>query len=520
MGSQFKLWVPSNAAQINFQWTRSATDSQCISSAWAYLYGKWATYPCNYFYGWSNTPCDDDNASFGFSSTSPRTFSLNAYNSEDLQYWYYGGYGNDFIRGDYLYLTSYLDLDYNCTATLTVTFDYCGAGTIAASDDNNQSSVCVAYTNVTSTSYTEIVPTMTGPFTKNYLLNLPHNVAGVSFTVTKPTTDFPVYLYGRESSGGSTYNNYNYDYSYFNTTLWIANPAAGEFVLTLQAPNGVGFSCDVHITVETCPDGIAADRNGACLYPLTQVTTYDLAYMNVYVPPYNPSINTDCNWSFLAYTVAPETWGYMNLTVNTLNGYMYWRRNAIPNDYYYDGYTYQSQGIINFTPEDFYASKPVTYYFGFCNYNTQSYANFTIYSTYQGPSPSPSASPLSYPSASPSSHPSSSPSSVPSMPPSASPSPDSDSSSDGPEPSEGVYVLLLVVGFLLGVIVGLILGFYIYSKVNFFDDSSSDDSVTSQKTTSLNGICSTSTFPNATWNDACSSSNVPCYELECECVLE
>jgi len=79
------------------------------------------------------------------------------------------------------------------------------------------------------------------------------------------------------------------------------------------------------------------------------------------------------------------------------------------------------------------------------------------------PSSSSSSTPSSYPSSSPSSSPlpSSSSSSTPSTSSVPLPSASSSPTPNPPQPSSGVYILLIVIGFLLGVIVG----FYLFSKV-------------------------------------------------------
>jgi hypothetical protein len=336
---------------------------------------------------------------------------LNAYSAEDLEYWnsITSDYGEDFLRNEWLYLDSYIDVyDSNCTATLQVSFDYCPANTIAAYQrygGNGQDTTCVPYTTVNNTlSFTQ-ASSMPSGTSKYYLVNVPQNVSGIWFNI--PTSNYQYfYLYARPASGGGYYSYYDYEYGYdstvssgvYNYTFWIPNPSAGEWVLTVEdssSTTGSNWTFTAEIMIKTCAAGVAADEAGSCLYPLTTVSTAQLTAASVNVGPYNSAVNEDCNWAFYQYPVAANSYAYLNITFTVGTGgnsRVFWRKNAVPSYYYYDNYLY-SDGTVYFTPEDFYSNKPVTYYFGFCNLDTTGNATIGIAATsYAAPSAAPSAS--------------------------------------------------------------------------------------------------------------------------------
>jgi len=399
VGSQYLLWVPSNVSTISLEVVRDETS--CSSqNVWIDLFAKWATWPCSpyAYYDLSSEFCSSNYVTIASANPSPETATLDAYDSDGLNYVYYGTNGEDFIRGDYLYLATDADVsNTNCTATVNATFTYCAAGTIASEVSGD--SACVPYSNATVNPYTA-TPTANGPFSHYYLVNVPQNSSGIWVSILNNNNTY-LYIYGRQSTGSYYYNYYDYDYDYGNQSLWIPNPPAGEFVITIQqSSTTTNQQYTVTIDVKTCPSGFGPDEDGNCNFPVNTTTLAGVATASlVSIPATN--YTGDCNWRFWAVYVPPLTYGYLNLTLTETvgtTGYAYIRKNAFPTESLYDD-SISSADTWVFTPEDTYITKPTWYYIGICNDGATA-VTWDISGSYGAAGPSPSASASAGPGAS------------------------------------------------------------------------------------------------------------------------
>jgi hypothetical protein len=428
IGSQFYFYVPKNASRIHIDWVRSATDSGCPSNAFAYLYAKWGSFPCySGSYSGIDQLCDENYVYFSYSTGSVVSITLDAYDSDGLQYWYSAPSDDDFIVGDYLFLSSYVDIaNQNCSASLNISFDYCPSGQIVAESDSLDDSQCVTYTNATS-SFSESV-VINGTFQKFYVVNVPVNASGVwvGITTYNYSDSVLLYVYGRYSSGAVEYNDYGSTGGYGNLSIWFPNLPAGDFVITVEdeyTETNVQF--DIQIQVRTCPPGYASDEDGNCNFPynITSWAALSAAPLSVTIPQSNYS--SDCNWRFYGFAVPAFTYAYFNLTLTETvgtAGTAYLRRNAWPTKSYYDDYV-SSNDVINFTPEEFYVPTTTWFYLGFCNDGTSESSTWTVSGSFSSAGPSPSSTPSPIPA-------------------SASPSPGPDDGSSAPAIFFSVFVTL------------------------------------------------------------------------------